>query len=189
MSVKSDGPSVITDVFRESADDYGARRALRRPLIAGCQLACAPRRKRGGKALSGSAGAEDWASVSNAIRKRMRELKMSTAHLARETGLSETTIRYIGQPANGHNKSTLVAIAAVLRWRYDHLINILRGEPEKNVIVRRPAEANFERLLRAEVDSVKEEVTGLRDLVERIDKKIDVLAEARHLSADDTGRK
>jgi DNA-binding transcriptional MerR regulator len=131
-----------------------------------------------------SPGPEDWAAVGDAIRKRMRELKMSTAQLARETGLSETTIRYIGEPTSGHNRSTLVAISAVLRWRYDYLMNILRGEPEKNVLIRRPVEVNLERLLRAEVDSVKEEVAGLMDILERIDKKIDVVAEACRPSAD-----
>jgi hypothetical protein len=134
--------------------------------------------------LSGSAGAEDWAAVSDAIRKRMRELKMSTAHLARETGLSETTIRYIGQPASGHNKSTLVAIAAVLRWRYDHLINIMRGEPEKNVILKRPAEANLQRLLRDEVDPVKEELASLRDIVRGMDTKMDMIISAQRRAAD-----
>lgn len=135
-----------------------------------------------------SPGPEDWAAVGDAIRKRMRELKMSTAQLARETGLSETTVRYIGGPKSGHNRSTLVAISAVLRWRYDYLINILRGEPEKNVIIRRPVEVNLERLMRAEVSTVKEEVAGLRDIVERIDKKIAAIAEACHPGADDAGQ-
>lgn len=134
--------------------------------------------------MSGSAGAEDWAAVSDAIRKRMRELKMSTAHLARETGLSETTIRYIGQPTSGHNKSTLVAIAAVLRWRYDYLINILRGEPEKNVLLKRPAEANLQRLLRDEVDPVKDELASLRDIVRGMDTKMDTIISAQHRAAD-----
>jgi hypothetical protein len=123
----------------------------------------------------GTAGVEDWAAVSVAIRKRMRELKMSTAHLARETGLSETTIRYIGNPASGHNKSTLVAISAVLRWRYNHLVNVLRGEPDKNVPGQRPGEANLQRLLRDEVNPVKEELGSLRDLVRSVDTKVDLL--------------
>lgn len=134
--------------------------------------------------MSGSAGAEDWAAVSDAIRKRMRELKMSTAHLARESGLSETTIRYIGQPTSGHNKSTLVAIAAVLRWRYDHLINIMRGEPEKNVLLKRPAEANLQRLLRDEVDPVKGELASLRDIVRGMDTKMDTIIRAQRRAAD-----
>lgn len=128
---------------------------------------------------------EDWVTVGDAIRKRMRELKMSTAQLARETGLSETTIRYIGEPTIRHNRASLVAIAAVLRWRYDYLLNILRGEPEKNVIIRRPIEASLERMLHAEVGSMKEELAGLRDLIERINENITALAEHHRHGADD----
>ena len=40
----------------------------------------------------------DQEPVLRALRERMRELGMSTAELARRTGLSETTIRGIGQP-------------------------------------------------------------------------------------------
>lgn len=66
----------------------------------------------------------DWNGVRVALRDRMRELRMSTAELARRTGLSETTIRGIGQ-AGKTNGVTLVTISAVLRWRYDHLTNTL----------------------------------------------------------------
>ena len=114
----------------------------------------------------------------------MRELNMSMVGLARETGLSETTIRYIGNPESGHNKSTLVAISAVLRWRYDHLINVLRGEPEKNVPQKRLAEANLQRLLRDEVDPVREELGSLRDLVQRMDAKMDSLISAQLRAPD-----
>jgi hypothetical protein len=133
--------------------------------------------------LSGAAGVEDWAAVSDAIRKRMRELKMSTAHLARETGLSETTIRYIGSPASGHNKSTLVAISAVLRWRHDHLINILRGEPDKNVPMKRQAEASLQRLLYDEINPVKEQLASLRETIEVMGTKIDVIIKGQRRSA------
>jgi hypothetical protein len=122
---------------------------------------------------------EDWAAVSVAIRNRLRELNMSIAHLARETGLSETTIRYIGNPASGHNKSTLVAISAVLRWRYDHLINVLRGEPDKNAPPPRLPESNLQRLLHDEVNPVKEELASLRDLVRGMDTKVDTLISAQ----------
>jgi hypothetical protein len=76
------------------------------------------------------AGAGDWSAVRTVVRQRMRELGMSTAALARETGLSETTIRYLGQSSDDkrHRRSTLVVVSAVLRWRYDHLANILHGE-------------------------------------------------------------
>jgi hypothetical protein len=94
--------------------------------------------------------AEDWAAVTGAIRRRMRELKLSTARLARESGLSETSVRYLGKPLSGHNRSTLVVLSAVLRWRYDHLVNILHGEPEKNVHIKRRTEDDIQRLMRDE---------------------------------------
>jgi hypothetical protein len=71
----------------------------------------------------------DWAAVDRAVTERRSELHMSISYLARETGLSPTTIRYLGSPAGKHNKSTLVALSVVLGWRYKHLINILNGEP------------------------------------------------------------
>lgn len=46
---------------------------------------------------------DDWGAVGDAIGNRMRELR-----------------------------SVLVAISAVLRWRYDHLLNILLGEPQRH---------------------------------------------------------
>jgi hypothetical protein len=126
--------------------------------------------------LSGAADEEDWVAVVDAIRKRMRELKMSTAHLARETGLSETTVRYIGQSLSGHNKSTLVAIAAVLRWRYDHLVNILHGEPEKNVHIKRRSEDDIQRLLRDEFTPVKEQLASLVEISQKVDTRLDIIS-------------
>lgn len=138
--------------------------------------------------MSGAAGAEDWAAVRDAMRKRMRELQMSTAQLARESGLSETTIRYLGQPASGHHKSTLVAIAAVLRWRHDYLVNILHGEPDKNTPVRRPSEVNLQRLLRGEIDPVKAELAALGAILRAVHARLDALATARERPGDPADR-
>jgi hypothetical protein len=123
-------------------------------------------------------GNEDWAAVGRAIRERMRELGISSTHLAQETGLSPTTIRHIGEPTSRRTKSTLVAISAVLDWRYDHLTNILHGEPQKNSPASSPLEPNFENLLRAELGPVMEEVAGIRDIIHVIDKKIDVILDS-----------
>jgi hypothetical protein len=124
---------------------------------------------------------EDWVAVGRAIRERMRERGISATHLAQETGLSPTTIRHIGEPTtNRRTQSTLVAISAVLDWRYDHLTNILRGEPQKNLSATSPLEPHFENLLRAEFGPVKEEVAGIRDIVHVIDKKINVIIESQH---------
>jgi DNA-binding Xre family transcriptional regulator len=130
--------------------------------------------------LKDAPGSEDWEAVGQAIHERMRERGISATQLAQETGLSPTTIRHIGDPANRCNKSTLVAISAVLEWRYDHLTNILRGEPQKNVSATSPLETHFEELLRAEVGPVQEEVAGIRDIIHVIDRKIDVIIESQH---------
>ena len=124
----------------------------------------------------------DWAAVGQAVTERMGELHMSISYLARETGLSPTTIRYLGTPARKHNQSTLVALSAVLGWRHDYLLNILLGNPEKNV--RRPGdspvEAYFESLLRAEVGPMRKDVAELVKTINGIGKQIDVLFQERH---------
>jgi hypothetical protein len=119
----------------------------------------------------------DWAAVGRAVTERLSGLHMSISYLARETGLSQTTIRYLGTPTRKHNKSTLVAISVVLGWRYDHLINILQGKPEKNIRdpSNSPLEAYFENLLRAEVGPMREEVAELVKAVNGMGKRIDVL--------------
>jgi transcriptional regulator with XRE-family HTH domain len=130
--------------------------------------------------LKDAPGNEDWAAVGRAIRERMRERGITSKRLAQESGLSPTTIRHIGEPTtNRRTKSTLVAISAVLEWRYDHLTNILHGEPERNLPTTSPLEPHFENLLRAEVGPVKEEVAGIRDIIHVIDKKIDVIIESQ----------
>ena len=124
---------------------------------------------------------EDWAAVRQAIDERMSELRMSPTKLSRETGLSPNTIRDLGKPAaRRRTQSTLVAISAVLEWKYDHLTNILHGEPQKNARDTSPLEQHFEYLLRAEVGPVKEEVAGIKETIHVIDQKIDVIIGARH---------
>jgi hypothetical protein len=134
---------------------------------------------------TGHAPEEDWVAVVTAVRARMRELKVSTACLARESGLSEGTVRYLGQSLSGHNKSTLVALSAALRWRWDYLTNVLNGEPEKNVHVRRRTEDDIQRLLREEFAPVKEQLAALARTVERVDARL-TLEQAR--ARKETGR-
>ena len=119
--------------------------------------------------------AEDWAAVGLAVHERMSELRMSKAALARETGLSETTIRYLGRSPGGHNRSTLVAISAVLRWRPDYLVNVLHRRPEKNQYLRPLGLANLERLLHAEMRALRGDISALAETTLAIEKKIDLL--------------
>jgi hypothetical protein len=110
----------------------------------------------------------------------MLELGMSTAALARETGLPETTIRYLGRSrdANRHRRSTLVVVSAVLSWRYDHLTNILHGEPYTN-ITSTSGGAYLKRLLNAELNALKEETAALRRTVQKMRRKVDMLPVAQ----------
>jgi hypothetical protein len=104
-------------------------------------------------ALNGTGGEsalEDRAAVGDAICERMRELKMPAPQLARETGLSPTTIRHMGQTDRAHHEHALVALSAVLGWRYDHLTNILHGQLDKNTPAKSAAAAGLERVLHSE---------------------------------------
>ena len=123
----------------------------------------------------------DWTAVDAAVKARLSWLNMSLPYLSRESGLSQTTIRYLGTPTRKHNKSTLVAISVVLGWRHDHLFNILRGQPEKNIRnpANSPMEAYFENLLSAEVGPLREVVAELVKAVTGMGKKIDVLYQER----------
>jgi plasmid maintenance system antidote protein VapI len=127
---------------------------------------------------------DDWAAVGQAVSKRMLRLGISIAYLARESGLSETTIRYIGDPARRNTKSTLVALSAVLGWRYDYLTNILHQETQDGAQFTSPVETYLENLLRAEVGPVKQEVTGIKDIIHIMDQKIDVIIQAQHPVTD-----
>lgn len=125
----------------------------------------------------------DWAAVRQAVEERLSELHMSASHLARETGLSPTTIRYLGTPTKKHNKSTLVALSVVLGWRYDYLINILLRQPQENAPNSDAAgldTAYFENLLRAEVSPVREELAELVNIVSDMGQKLDVLFQERN---------
>jgi hypothetical protein len=128
-------------------------------------------------ALNGTGGEpapENWAAVDDAIRERMRELKMPVAQLARETGLSPTTIRHIGRTDRGHHEHALVAISAVLGWQYDHLTNILHGQAERNTAARRASVASLKRALHSEVGLLKDDLSRLKEAIHAVDDKISV---------------
>jgi hypothetical protein len=128
----------------------------------------------------------DWTAVGQAVSERLLELRMSASYLSRETGLSPTTIRALGKPSDSsHNQSTLVALSAVLGWRYDYLLNIVLRNPDKNIPRpdESPLEAYFENLLRAEVGPMREEVAELVKTINGMGKQIDVLFQERQTVA------
>jgi lambda repressor-like predicted transcriptional regulator len=118
---------------------------------------------------------QDWAAVADVITARLRRLRMSKAELARETGLSETTIRYLGRSPNPHYKPALLAISVMLRWRHDYLLNVLHGRPEKNVQVTPPLLAAVERLVHAEASQLRSELSELLETARAMNNMIDLL--------------
>jgi transcriptional regulator with XRE-family HTH domain len=129
---------------------------------------------------------ENWAAVGRAVSGRMDRLGISKAELARRVRSSETTIRDIARGIGQHNESMLVAISAVLGWPTDYLVNILDGEADENVPPESPLEAHLAKLANefAEVGALREDVAGLKDVIHKMDKKIDVLIGDRHSSGD-----
>lgn len=109
----------------------------------------------------------NWKAVHAAVHSRMKRLDMSIARLSRESGISETTIRYIGR-SEKRQRSTLVALSAALGYPYDYLVDLLLGGAGPEPPLRPVMEAVFEDMLRAEVDPLKEKV-------DVIDVKVDML--------------
>jgi hypothetical protein len=124
------------------------------------------------------------AEVARIVSGRMGQLGVSTAELRRRSGLSVNTIRGITEGASRHNRSTWVAISAVLEWPWDYLVNILNGRPDKNVTPESALETHLAKLAGrlAEIDALRQDVAGLKDIVHEIDRKIDVVIEPQHRS-------
>ena len=95
----------------------------------------------------------DWPAVQEAARQRMRQPRITVANLSRESGVSETTIRYLSRPEK-RQRSTLVALAGPLGYSYDYLPAVLMGQadgdstefpPEKRLILSE-VQAGFQRI-------------------------------------------
>ena len=126
------------------------------------------------------------AEVARAVSGRMGQLGVSTAELRRRSGLSVNTIRGITEGASRHNRSTWVAISAVLEWPWDYLVNILGGKSDKNVTPQSPLETHLAKLVDElpEIDALRQDVAGLKDIVYEIDRKIDLVIESQHTSGE-----
>lgn len=109
----------------------------------------------------------DWGAVHAAVHRLMKRLDMSVARLSRESGVSETTIRYIGRPEK-RQRSTLVALAAALGCQYDYLVDVLRGEAGPGTPPRPFAEAS-------ELGSMREQMNAMTETLHSIDGKVETL--------------
>lgn len=127
---------------------------------------------------------EDRQAVGSAVTKRMHRLGLTVAEINRRTGLSETTIYAIIQVTGQPTKSTLALLSAVLDWRIDHLYNILWGKAHENVVTESALEENLAQVVRglADIDTLRGDVSELKDVVYRIDEKMDVVIADRHVA-------
>jgi transcriptional regulator with XRE-family HTH domain len=130
---------------------------------------------------------EDRQAVGMAVTERMHQLGLTVAEISRRTGLSETTIYAVIQVTGQPTKSTLALLSAVLDWRINHLYNILQGRAQENVVTESPLEKNLAQLVRglADIDTLRGDVSELKDVVHRIDGKVDVVIASRHASPGD----
>jgi transcriptional regulator with XRE-family HTH domain len=141
----------------------------------------APEQKHAPKA---AAKQEARQAVSTAVTERMHQLGLTVAEINRRTGLSETTIYAVIQVTGQPTKSTLALLSAVLDWRLNHLYNILRGRAHENIVTESPLEKNLAQLVRglADINTLREDVSELKDVVNRIDGKVDVVIASRDSS-------
>jgi transcriptional regulator with XRE-family HTH domain len=70
----------------------------------------------------------DWAAVAAAVRKRMTALKITTAGLSRDIGLSEATIRSIRAGTASPRPDTLVRLSKGLGWPGGYLKDVAAGK-------------------------------------------------------------
>lgn len=130
---------------------------------------------------------EDRRGVGTAVTERMHQRGLSVAEINRRTGLSETTIYAVIQATGQPTKSTLALLSAVLNWRINHLYNILWGRAHENVAAESPLEENLAQVVRglADIDTLRGDVSELKDVLYRIDEKVDVVIKDRHHGSGD----
>lgn len=109
----------------------------------------------------------DWSSVNRAIRRLMAELDLSLASLSRESGISETTIRYIGRPEK-RQRSTLVALAGALECPHDYLVDVLRGTADPGAQPQPPADLVLLGLMSEKLDEMRATIYEINGKVETI---------------------
>jgi len=116
---------------------------------------------------------------------RIHELGFTVAEISRRTGQSETTIHAVIQGKGQPTRSTLALLSAGLDWQIDHLDNILHGIPHEDAESASPLERNLAQLARglAEIDTLREDVSELKDIVYRMDRKMDVVIAVQHASS------
>lgn len=111
---------------------------------------------------------DDWDAVAGAINERMLRLRLTQRELSARSGVSLSTLRELqhGQAGRRRSNRTLASVAEALGWPADHLHRILRGEPM----------AAAEVVGQGEESPVLAELRAIRERLDRIDARLDVLA-------------
>lgn len=110
---------------------------------------------------------DDWAAVAAAVNARMGALRLTQLDLATRSGVSPATIREIQhnhRPRRRYGR-TLAALSEALQWPAEYLDAVLAGRPPETV---GPAADQYE-------DAVLVELRGIREELEGIKRRLDVL--------------
>lgn len=124
-------------------------------------------------------GSGDWKAVHAAVHRLMKRSDLSIARLSRESGVSETTIRYIGRPEK-RQRSTLVALSAALGCQHDYLVDVLRGAVDPGALPRPLADMSM-------LGSVKHQLDGMTKTLHSIDGKVETILQRADECAIHTG--
>jgi len=103
----------------------------------------------------------------------MKKLRFSAAEFRKVSGVSVNTLRNITEGTGNPNRTTWIAVSAVLDLPWDYLTNIVYGRPDKNVATS-PLEMHLAKLADqfAEIGALRREVAGLTDIVHEINGKL-----------------
>jgi len=94
---------------------------------------------------------------------------MALGELSRRSGLSETTVRYIGVPAK-RQRSTLVALSAALGFRPVYLEEVLRRRAQDD------GEPGLPRGAAERLDTIAAAVAGIGETLGRMETVLNGLA-------------
>ena len=119
-------------------------------------------------------------AAARALEDLMREKKLWPADVAKLAKLSENTVRDLMKGNKQQNISSWDLTSKALGCG-DDLINILHGKADAIAPVKSPMERQLAQLVEemAQLGALREDVAVLKDVIQRIDEKIDLIIEDR----------
>jgi transcriptional regulator with XRE-family HTH domain len=126
-----------------------------------------------------------WTHVADHIQRRMTDLGLTQAEVARRSNVSAPTVRAIvnGKPRGGTTAASKSRLATALEWSPDSIDRILAGDEPVTVTPRQPIDEVREALQHL-ADQVADSRRALEDRSRQIDHRLDGLAaDVRRLAA------